>query len=120
MSSERWQQTKQILDEALRFAPDRRAAYLDAACGSDHGLRAELESLIASHEAAGSQLLAAAAPDPLHVTPPNHPRMSLVAGSRLGPYEILVLVGTGLIRGDHDDGHQTSAIPTPRFFIRGN
>src|SRR5215471_18044792 len=61
MSTERWERTKQILEEALRFAPDQRQAYLDLACATDRALRAEVESLIASHEAAGSQFLAAPA-----------------------------------------------------------
>ena len=62
MNQERWERTKQILESALRLAPDRRAEYLDAACDADHELRAEVESLISSHEEAGSQFLAAAAP----------------------------------------------------------
>ena len=69
MSTERWERTKQILDEALRQVPDRRQSYIDAACGSDHELREELESLIASHEAASSQFLAMAAPELLELAP---------------------------------------------------
>jgi non-specific serine/threonine protein kinase/serine/threonine-protein kinase len=63
MNSERWDRTKQILEEALRLASGQRSAYLDSACDADRELRAEVESLIASHEAAGSQFLAVAAPD---------------------------------------------------------
>ena len=33
-----------------------RAAYLDTACGGDNGLRARVEALIRSHDAAGSFL----------------------------------------------------------------
>jgi serine/threonine protein kinase/formylglycine-generating enzyme required for sulfatase activity len=36
--------------------PAARAAYLDTACGSDSGLRARVEALIRSHDAAGSFL----------------------------------------------------------------
>ena len=72
MSTERWERTKQILEEALRLARDQRQAYLDRACGSDGDLRADVESLIASHEAAGSQFLAAAAPDIFHLTPSSN------------------------------------------------
>src|SRR2546422_997775 len=68
MSTERWERTKQILEEALRLARDQRQVYLDQACGSDSDLRADVESLIASHEAAGSPVLYAAAPGPF---PPN-------------------------------------------------
>lgn len=34
MSSERWERTKQILEEALRYEPERRNSYLDGACGA--------------------------------------------------------------------------------------
>ncbi len=49
MSTERWERTKQILEEALRITPERQQAYLDLVCGADSELRAEVESLIASH-----------------------------------------------------------------------
>jgi serine/threonine protein kinase len=63
MSTQRWDRIKQVLEEALRFPPERRKSYLDMACGPDRELRAEVESLISSHEAAGSQFLAATAPE---------------------------------------------------------
>ena len=34
-----------IFKVAVKLPPDRRAAYLDQACGSDAQLRAEIESL---------------------------------------------------------------------------
>jgi len=52
MSSGRWERTKEILEQALRLAPQERQAYLGAACGADADLRRELESLIASYEEA--------------------------------------------------------------------
>ena len=55
MSTERWERTKQILEEALRIAPEQRPAYLDLVCGADSEMRAEVESLIASHAEAGSK-----------------------------------------------------------------
>jgi serine/threonine protein kinase len=62
MSTERWERTKQILEDALRIAPEQRAAYLDSACATDHDLRSEVESLMASYQEAGSHFLDAAAP----------------------------------------------------------
>jgi hypothetical protein len=35
MSTERWERTKQVLEEALRISPERRQAYLDLVCGAD-------------------------------------------------------------------------------------
>jgi hypothetical protein len=52
MNSERWERTKEILEQALRLAAEERRAYLESACGSDADLRSEVESLIASHEEA--------------------------------------------------------------------
>ena len=46
MSTERWERTKQILEEALQLARDHREAYRDSACGSDGDLRADVDSLI--------------------------------------------------------------------------
>jgi len=67
------ERTKQILEEALRIAPGRRQAYLDLVCGPDSELGAEVESLIASHEEAGSAFLAAAAPELLELTSSTRP-----------------------------------------------
>ena len=41
MSTERWERTKQILEQALRWAPVQRQAYLDSICGQDAELRTE-------------------------------------------------------------------------------
>jgi eukaryotic-like serine/threonine-protein kinase len=86
MSTERWERTKQILEEALRLSPGRRQTYLDLACGTDHELRGEVESLIASHEAAGSQFLAVAAPELLLTSsqdPPMAPQNRVIGHYRL-------------------------------------
>src|SRR5437879_3254601 len=91
MSSERWERTKEILEQALCLAPEERQAYLESACGVDADLRMEVESLIASHEEAGSQFLGAAAPEVLRLAPPR----ALTSGTKLGPYEIIELLGAG-------------------------
>ena len=91
MSSERWEQTKEILEQALRLGPEKRQAYLDSSCRADADLRGEVESLIASHEEAGSQFLAAAAPDILQLTPP----CALPSGTKIGKYEIVAQLGAG-------------------------
>jgi predicted ATPase/serine/threonine protein kinase len=91
MSSERWERTKEILEQALQLAAEERRAYLQSACGSDADLRSEVESLIASHEQAGSQFLGAAAPDVLRLALPR----TLAPGTKLGSYEIIELLGAG-------------------------
>src|SRR5438270_5733039 len=94
MITDRWERTKQILEQALRLASDQRPAYLDSACGSDRALRAELESLIASDEAAGSEFLAVGAPEMLHLTAPGA-RAGAVANEVIGHYRLVSEVGRG-------------------------
>jgi predicted ATPase/serine/threonine protein kinase len=91
MSSERWERTKEILEQALRLAPQERQAYLGAACGADADLRRELESLIASHEGAGSSFLGADTSEVPQLTPPR----ALSSGTKLGQYELIELLGSG-------------------------
>jgi predicted ATPase/serine/threonine protein kinase len=91
MSSERWERTKEILEQALCLAPEERQAYLESACGADADLRMEVGSLIAAHEEAGSQFLGAAAPEVLQLAPSR----ALTAGTKLGPYEIIAPLGAG-------------------------
>src|ERR1700736_2635943 len=91
MSSERWERTKEILEQALCLAPEERQGYLESACGVDADLRLDVESLIAAHEEAGSQFLGAAAPEVLQLAPSH----ALTAGTKLGPYEIIAPLGAG-------------------------
>ena len=91
MRGERWERTKEILEQALQLHPEKRQAYLYSACGGDADLRSEVESLISSHEEAGSQFLAAAAPEVLQLPSAR----GLASGTRLGPYEILSQLGAG-------------------------
>ena len=56
MSSDRWQQVDRLLEAALEVEPERRAAFLDEACGGDEALRREVESLLAAGDRAGDFL----------------------------------------------------------------
>jgi serine/threonine protein kinase len=99
MSVDQWERTKQILEEALRVSVGERSKFLDVACGNDKELRAEVESLIASHEQAGSQFLAAAAPDILNLTSSTSPSSTSPFPAQLnkviGHYRILEKIGGG-------------------------
>jgi len=75
---ERWGRIKVVLEAALELEPARRAAYLETAC-DDGPMRVEVESLIASHAAAGDLL------EPPGSLPPKY----------LGPYKVLAEVGSG-------------------------
>jgi len=94
MSTERWERTKQILEEALRIAPERRPAYLDVACGVDRELRTEVESLISAHEEAGSQFLASPAPEILELTASSH-SLRIPPNHVAGHYRVLEKLGGG-------------------------
>jgi eukaryotic-like serine/threonine-protein kinase len=94
MSTERWERTKQILEEALRLEPERRQAYLELVCGADYEMRAEVESLITSHEEAGSEFLRAAAPEVLDLASGVSSAGSHV-GQSVGPYKIVEEIGRG-------------------------
>jgi non-specific serine/threonine protein kinase/serine/threonine-protein kinase len=48
MNPERWQQIREVLENALELAPDLRTAFLDGACSSDPLLRHEVQALLAS------------------------------------------------------------------------
>jgi serine/threonine protein kinase/Tol biopolymer transport system component len=99
MRVDRWERTKQILEEALRVPAGERSKFLDGACGNDQELRAEVESLIASHEQAGSQFLAAAAPDILDLTSSTSPSSTnpfpVQVNKVIGHYRMLEKLGGG-------------------------
>ena len=92
MSVDQWERTKQIFEETLRVSAEERSKFLDVACGNDLELRAEVESLIASHERAGSQFLAATAPEILDLTAssPQAERNKVI-----GPYQLVKTIGEG-------------------------
>ncbi len=86
MTPAEWSNVKGLLAEALELPADRRAAWLDARCGTDAALRRELETLLA---AAGGQgfLDGEDAPQP--------PGAAIARGEVLGPYRIETQLGEG-------------------------
>ncbi|HJZ91412.1 MAG TPA: protein kinase [Gemmataceae bacterium] len=82
-------QVARIFDVAAELeAPADRAAYLDAACGQDRALRAEIEELLSHDRAARSFLgrpLPATLDEPLREQP----------GTVIGPYKLIEAIGEG-------------------------
>ena len=76
---------------AVEKPPAERAAYLDAACGPDAGLRARVEGLLRSHDEAGS-LLEQPLFDAVTVGMPSP--AGAVSGA-VGPYKLLQQIGEG-------------------------
>src|SRR6185503_689089 len=48
VSAERWERICAVLDEAMALPPADRAAFVEAACGSDAPLLTEVQSLLTS------------------------------------------------------------------------
>jgi serine/threonine protein kinase len=92
MTPERWQHVEQLYEAALERKADDRIAFLDKACGDDHVLRREVESLLQAEREAGS-FIEMPAVDFGAGDRPLSP--SLRVGSQLGPYSILGMLGTG-------------------------
>jgi hypothetical protein len=58
MTPERWQQITGMFHAALLRDSGQRRTFLDAACGADEPLRAEVEAMLAAHDSAGDPLQA--------------------------------------------------------------
>jgi eukaryotic-like serine/threonine-protein kinase len=90
MTPERWQRARQVLNEALEREPDERARFLAEACSGDESLHREVEALLMAHEQAGSFM-------DVPVVTAGRPRADarLLAGTKLGIYEVGALIGVG-------------------------
>jgi hypothetical protein len=86
-------QAARIFDAAVELAtPAERAAYLDAACGQDQELRAEVEELLEHDAVAGSFLNHPAGPV---LQASAHEPLPERAGSIIGPYRLMEQIGEG-------------------------
>lgn len=85
-----WARVKPLFEAARSLSADSQGAFLADACGPDQGLRRELDSLLAAYNRAERFLEAPAA----QTTPGGLPS-GLLAGRRLGPYELTSLVAAG-------------------------
>ncbi len=87
----RWARINELFHQALAEPPDRRDAFLDAACGSDRVLREEVATLLASHEEAGEFIEHPAA----RVLDPGAAYPHARAGETIGHYTIKRVLGEG-------------------------
>jgi eukaryotic-like serine/threonine-protein kinase len=93
MNPERWQQVREVLDQALALEAGERTPFLEQSCAGDPELRHEVESLLASHHKAGSVFLKNPAVNLLE-KPEVAARLSNI-GRKLGVYQILEVIGEG-------------------------
>lgn len=94
MNPERWQEVSEVLHAALHLPAEERAAYLAEIAAGDSELRREVDSLLASHDQAGSEFLNTLAVETGSVAEPVNRNDSKV-GRRLGPYQVVELIGVG-------------------------
>ena len=92
MTPEEWQRIRPVLESALELEPAARSRFLDGAC-QDPTVRREVESLLASHEEAGTGLLES--PPVPEIVLEEELRLRLPPGKRVGSYEIVGAIAQG-------------------------
>src|SRR5947209_3646719 len=92
MTPERWRRVEEILDGAIELDPAARATFVSQACGDDHELREEVNSLLAFDKGGGETLasLVRVAASELEAD-----CLSVPKGLRLGAYRVLREIGRG-------------------------
>ena len=86
MATDQWPRVKQIFQSALDRAPEERSAFVREACGRDHHVRTEVESLLLAHQQAGGFAEKGLRTSDLGLD---------LIGREVGAYRILSLLGVG-------------------------
>ena len=114
MTPARWQQIDQLFEAALDLPVRQRAAFLDESCADDPALRREVEQLLVASEQADGFFETAPVEAMAEVL--DGASASSMAGSSVGPYQILRELGRGgmgvvwLAERADDQYHQKAAI----------
>ena len=112
MDSDRWDRVSAVFGEAVEVAVEERRRFLEEACGDDHELLQEVESLLAAHSSAQGEFLNQLSPvaavhlDDAGAKPPE----------RIGSWRVVGEIGRGgmgvVYEARRDDGQfeQTAAV----------
>ena len=88
--SDRFQRCEELFHAALALEGAAREAFLEEACATDRGLRAEVERLLSAHARAGDFI-----GSPAVAPPATWAGAEEWAGRRIGPYSIVRELGRG-------------------------
>ncbi len=98
MNAERWRRIEEIYHAALERAASERESFVEAACGGDQTLRADVERLVAAQNKAGDFLVSPAwevGASALVAAATTDDRTKSLVGRHIATYEILAPLGVG-------------------------
>ena len=96
MDAERWAQIKTIFSAAAARPADERPAFIRSQCNGDESLAAEVESLLAAHDRAGSFIEAFPVDETaVALAGEAASRQPALVGRTVGHYEVLSALGAG-------------------------
>lgn len=108
----RWARTQELFHRAADLSPDAQRALLDAECGDDLVLRAEVEALLAG-DVAGAPVLDGAVARVAHALLPDA-RTTPIPEGAFGPYRLTRVLGEGgmgvVYLAERDDLSSVAAI----------
>src|SRR5215510_7843298 len=93
MNPDRWRKIQDLFAEACAQQPPERAAFLEKACAGDDDLRREVEWMLA-HQGDAERFIPKPALD-VAAASLAASRVATLAGSSLGQYQDLQLIGAG-------------------------